>query len=80
MREKAELQRELDHMMEENESLKSALQLEQQETASLKVGLPNVSAVMLTVRQNLNFEIRFYRRRMDRQRKKRSSWWKKWVT
>lgn len=67
-------------MMEENESLKSALQLEQQETASLKVGLPNVSAVMLTVQRNLNSEIRFYRRRMNRRRKKRSSWWKKWVT
>lgn len=80
MREKAELQSELDHIMEENESLKSALQLEQQETASLKVRLPDVSAVTLTVQQSLNFEIRFYRRRMNRQRKKRSSWWKKCVT
>lgn len=40
--EKAELQKELDQIREENEALKRALQKEQQEAASLKVCLSHL--------------------------------------
>lgn len=43
VREKAELQKELDQIMEENETLKRALEKERQDAASLKVLLSPLS-------------------------------------
>lgn len=49
IREKTELQKELDQIKEENETLKRALQTEQQEAASLKVCSSNI---LLQLRDN----------------------------